>query len=327
MIASKTTEVKYAKRGARGQLPYPAGIYSPNIRYTASENIAPYVLFQPDTTSDGTRYVMNKVVSWLGTDEGITPAEDYARNGNNATWIPFEHFNAIEIDLALIRFGKIGSAVFYDDYMFSQYGTDSLGNDVDGYKDFNPSDPMDPDNSYCPNVLVDWRKGESYFRKAILYECQSVGQNYMYLQSIGRQYCPIKSNIILLDAYNGANCMLYVPTDKSGNCNPNWNSMQFKVMNVSKNSMTLYLSQPAPLTVNRLDTGIDRIVLAPSRCVDFVFVAKRNSCGLIIGSGGMACQAGTFYLTNVYDFSIQVDSDSIGGYSSVLSSLNLNSSN
>lgn len=78
MLARKTTEVKYRVKPVT-RLPYPAGIYSDTIRYTCSANIAPYVVFQPNTSQDAVRYVMNKVGTWLGTEQGMTPAEDYAK--------------------------------------------------------------------------------------------------------------------------------------------------------------------------------------------------------------------------------------------------------
>jgi hypothetical protein len=138
MIAEKKTEVNYRVKPVT-RLPYPAGIYSASISYTCSANVAPYVVFQPNTAQDAVRYVMNKVGTWLGTEQGMTPAEDYAKNGENATWLPFEHFNAIEIELALIQFAKIGQAIFYDQYMFSQNGFDDNGNITSNYKDFTPS--------------------------------------------------------------------------------------------------------------------------------------------------------------------------------------------
>lgn len=156
MLASKTTEVKYRVKPVT-RLPYPAGIYSSTMRYTCSANVAPYVVFQPNTAQDAVRYVMNKVGTWLGTEQGMTPAEDYAKNGENATWLPFEHFNAIEIELALIQFAKIGQAIFYDQYMFSQNGFDANGNTTADYKDFSPE--MD---KFTPMILLDFLKGTGH---------------------------------------------------------------------------------------------------------------------------------------------------------------------
>ena len=157
MLASKTTEVKYRVKPVT-RLPYPAGIYSSTMRYTCSANVAPYVVFQPNTAQDAVRYVMNKVGTWLGTEQGMTPAEDYAKNGEKATWLPFEHFNAIEIELALIQFAKIGQAIFYDQYMFSQNGFDANGNITSDYKDFSPE--MD---KFTPMILLDFLKGTGHF--------------------------------------------------------------------------------------------------------------------------------------------------------------------
>lgn len=156
MIAEKKTEVNYRVKPVT-RLPYPAGIYSASISYTCSANVAPYVVFQPNTSQDAVRYVMNKVGTWLGTEQGMTPAEDYAKNGENATWLPFEHFNAIEIELALIQFAKIGQAIFYDQYMFSQNGFDANGDITSDYKDFTPS--MD---KFIPMILFDFLKGTGH---------------------------------------------------------------------------------------------------------------------------------------------------------------------
>lgn len=156
MIAEKKTEVNYRVKPVT-RLPYPAGIYSDNMSYTCSANVAPYVVFQPNTSQDAVRYVMNKVGTWLGTEQGMTPAEDYAKNGENATWLPFEHFNAIEIELALIQFAKIGQAIFYDQYMFSQNGFDANGNITSNYKDFTPD--MD---KFIPMILFDFLQGTGH---------------------------------------------------------------------------------------------------------------------------------------------------------------------
>ena len=155
MIAEKRTEVNYRVKPVT-RLPYPAGIYSSTMRYTCSANVAPYVVFQPNTAQDAVRYVMNKVGTWLGTEQGMTPAEDYAKNGENATWLPFEHFNAIEIELALIQFAK-KKAIFYDQYMFSQNGFDANGNTTADYKDFSPE--MD---KFTPMILLDFLKGTGH---------------------------------------------------------------------------------------------------------------------------------------------------------------------
>lgn len=138
-----------AAQGARGMLPYPAGTYSSSTTYTATEQVAPYVLL------DGTYYVMNKAGAWLGTSTGKTPAQDYAANGTSATWIPFESFKAIYVELLFARFGLLGSAVFYDDYMFSQHGVDASGNETSDYSGF-------ASGAFTPNILCNFKNGEGH---------------------------------------------------------------------------------------------------------------------------------------------------------------------
>lgn len=154
-MASVTRTVKFAQKGAtgndgtpgkRGMLPFPAGEYSASTRYTATANVAPYVLLS------GTYYVMNKVGSWLGTSTGKTPAQDYATNGLNATWLPFENFKAIYVELLMARLGLIGKAVFYDEFMFSQYGTDAAGNFSTSYQGFS-------NGTFIPNLELNFLTG------------------------------------------------------------------------------------------------------------------------------------------------------------------------
>lgn len=130
--------------GQRGMLPYPMGNFDINTTYTATKNIAPFVYYV-----DGkTYYVMNKE----GVSVGINPVTDYANNGQNATWIPFENYKAIYVEMLMARFGLIGKAVFYDEYMFSQHGTDIDGNPSTDYKGFE-------DGTFTPNLLLNFLTG------------------------------------------------------------------------------------------------------------------------------------------------------------------------
>lgn len=56
------------------------------------------------------------------TVKGVSPKADYAANGTDATWLHMEFFRAVYAELLMARLGLIGKAVFYDEFMFSQYG-------------------------------------------------------------------------------------------------------------------------------------------------------------------------------------------------------------
>lgn len=141
-IASKQTEVKYLKTGKRGPLPYPAGEWTAEATYTATENVAPYVL------RNGVYYVMNKP----GSVKGLDPQTDYATNGQQATWIPFEEYKAVYVELLMARLGLIGKSVFWDNYTFSQKGVDPQGQPSDQYQNFEAG-------TFTPNILIDWVEG------------------------------------------------------------------------------------------------------------------------------------------------------------------------
>lgn len=104
--------------GKKGQLVYPAGIYSNTTSYTTDEYKAPYVL----DPSDGNFYVLNAQMTWLGTSQGNrTPAQDYTQN-KGKYWLKFDAFEAVYAKIGIIANGLIGSAVFNGDFMFSQQG-------------------------------------------------------------------------------------------------------------------------------------------------------------------------------------------------------------
>lgn len=224
--ASITRTVKFAQKGApgdpgadgkRGMLPYPAGVYGLSISYVCTNNVSPYVLLGE------TYYVMNKVGTWVGQNKASninTPQKDYAVNGSNATWIPFEKYKAIYVELLMADFAKLASAVFYGEYMFSQQGVDANGNATSNYQGFGTS-------AFTPNLQLDFKKGRIdanlCFLKASLYTPFNLLQpnsNAIYADfstgfnlDIGRLLStPTVECILYLPkavSYSGAVCYLY----------------------------------------------------------------------------------------------------------------------
>lgn len=136
-------------KGSRGQLPYPAGEYNLYTDYICTDMVAPYVLYE------GIYYVMNQITTWVG--HGVpsninNPQKDYAINGKKATWIPFENYKAIYVEILMANFAKLASAVFSGDYMFSQQGVDAEGNSTSSYEKFGTEE-------FTPNLLFDFLRG------------------------------------------------------------------------------------------------------------------------------------------------------------------------
>lgn len=170
-LATKTGEVKFHQQGKRGMLPYPAGEYDLHTSYVCTDMVAPYVLY------DGIYYVMNQVTTWIG--QGVpsninNPQKDYAVNGTKATWIPFEDYKAIYVEILMANFAKLGSSIFYGEYMFSENGINNVGNPTVDYKSFNPDDPLGESNSvdFVPNYCVNLKTGREFLGKrgSIIFE-------------------------------------------------------------------------------------------------------------------------------------------------------------
>lgn len=120
--------VKDGKEGTDGIMVYPAGVYSADITYTADNETSPVVAY------DGNYYMLIRGKSYNGATmpEGRrNPAEDVANGGSDVRWRLFEKFNAVFADVIMANFAKLGGAVFYGDYMFSQSGTIN-GTEVSG---------------------------------------------------------------------------------------------------------------------------------------------------------------------------------------------------
>ena len=151
-----------AKSAKKDRIPYLAGDYSPDIPYKCTEESTPIV------TYGGIKYVMTKNGIWLGTDKGKTPQQDYAENGNNATWIYFEVAKYLESEIALIHFGLIGASVFWDDYTFSKQGFTYTGVATSQYEYFDPQKLGKVDGLFNPNLLIDWNKGKIIANDAVI---------------------------------------------------------------------------------------------------------------------------------------------------------------
>lgn len=138
--------------GERGRMPFPAGFWSADIEYTATEDITPIVYYEAGSTY----YVMRKTATIIG----VNPMEDYRDNPTTSYWIPFENYKAIFTEILMANFAKLASAVFYGDYMFSQYGKDADGNDTSNYGLFDPTKLGQSDCPFTPNMLLNLLLGK-----------------------------------------------------------------------------------------------------------------------------------------------------------------------
>ena len=143
-------------QGKKGQVVYPAGVYGNTVSYTTTETKAPYV-YDP---SDGNFYVLNAIMTWLGTEQNNrTPSQSYAES-QGLYWLKFDAYEAIYAKIGIIANGLIGSAVFNGNYMFSQQGTDANGNPSSNYEEFTGG----ADSPFKPNLLINFNTGDLTYK-------------------------------------------------------------------------------------------------------------------------------------------------------------------
>ena len=107
--------------GKKAPIIYPMGIYDLNTTYEATADKQPYVY---DGSGDGGFYLYNDLNNlWKGVEENKeTPAMHVSTGGTR--WLVFEQFELLWSNVGVINNGLIGSAVFNNNFMFSQQGKD-----------------------------------------------------------------------------------------------------------------------------------------------------------------------------------------------------------
>lgn len=219
------------KDGRDGRIVYPAGIYDATVTYTATDTKAPYVLY------GDTYYVMNVTTSWTGSqNEGKTPADDYEQNGEHATWIPMEKFEAVYAKLLIADNGTLGKFVFNGNYMFSQQGKDGSGNSSSDYENFNPDRP--DSGNFQPNLYIDGLTGKivasnAYVKGSYKEQAKLVTNSDYYFLEYGGGIISVNRSV---DDLMGKNTHQHVSVGSgwiynSGNPEKEWSS--YTITNVS----------------------------------------------------------------------------------------------
>ena len=154
--------------GEMGRMIYPAGNFNSSTKYTIDGKTSPYV-FDVST---------NKYYVLINNYNGDTTPS----LSNSTYWKEMNQYSAIYTEMLIADFGKVGSAVFCGDYMFSQYGYVFDGNggyrwsSEGGYKHFGTSRKnitetikdisvlnIIKQSKFVPSVLIDFKTGDCYF--------------------------------------------------------------------------------------------------------------------------------------------------------------------
>lgn len=172
IVASGRRTVQYLKQGPAGpqgnagRMPVPYGEYGDYSTYTCTDTVAPMVYYKASGASTGYYYVMIRNVTWrYGTD--TDPQTDSLRTNN--TWQRLQTVDYFFTKLLMADFGLIGSAVFYDNLMFSQQGIKNGAASTDYASlttDSNGDVVETAAANFKPNFWVNFRNGKFKARNA-----------------------------------------------------------------------------------------------------------------------------------------------------------------
>lgn len=144
--------------GIPGLMAYPAGIYDDHTVYTSTETTTPVVMDGRDAEGVAQYFVLKAGQTYCGlTATYATPHEDAAYGGTAAQWVRMDRFNSIFADIVMAEFGKLASAVFSGDLMFSEQGVDGDGEPSTDYR-------LIKTGGFTPNLKLDLKTGEAYIK-------------------------------------------------------------------------------------------------------------------------------------------------------------------
>lgn len=296
--------------GRKGQLVYPAGIYSNTTNYTTDEYKAPYVLDE----SDNNYYVLNAQMTWLGTEQGSrTPSQDYAQN-HGEYWLRFDFYEAVFAKIGIIANGLIGSAVFNGDYMFSQQGINPSASDASTiqYQLFDEDHIYD--GSFTPNIMFNFKTGAGHLAAGkILFDREgNVTLNELYVTGY------IQEDFEILGA--GASSLSFSPNKKNYLFNAvNSNSITLGTDNLFGKGETIKeyniyngsTSQIYISTYNWDDSDLNFVGMAHS--VNHITLKAGRCAKLIVFRDSTTMSNAKTILVNQAEFTYESDGG-IGGY-------------
>jgi hypothetical protein len=137
------------------KVPYLAGVWQSTIEYTPTEYETPYVYH------NGQYYVLIKTSSSKGENPSAETSTD--------VWAHMEHYQQLIVNALVADLARIGGAVYYGDYMFSQYGDSADKGSDKEYQDA-PEVPqyIEDSNDFMPYLFIDFKTGTIYARKAYI---------------------------------------------------------------------------------------------------------------------------------------------------------------
>jgi hypothetical protein len=153
----------YGEQGESGKVPYPAGTWDAGTTYTPTDRTTPYV------ERGGQYYILVKTTASKG--------EDPASSSYSDVWKHMDSFQYMLVNALVAQLARVGAAVFYDDFMMSQYGY----HDNTGDLNYEPSEPATWEQlvryalygtegcaKFVPQLLIDFKEGRLLAQNACI---------------------------------------------------------------------------------------------------------------------------------------------------------------
>lgn len=102
-----------------------------------------------------------QVYMWMSRIPGntsVNPKTDVSSANPSGKWKAYQHWPLLSTGILMAQFGLIGSAVFKDGYMYSQYGVDADGRHTEDYRDFGTP-------AFTPNLMLDFLNGAGHYAR------------------------------------------------------------------------------------------------------------------------------------------------------------------
>ena len=291
--------------GRRGQVVYPAGIYSADNTYQTTADKAPYVY------DSGEYYVLNAIITWgAGTGNTTSPSVD-AVSGTKS-WVKFDGFDAIFTNILIASNGLVGSAVFNEQWVFSQQGIDNLGNTSTRYQDFNINDPFA--GSFIPNIAFNFEDGSGFLAHGnIKFDSDGkiAARNIKLTGSSVREYVPwggIGASIeylnTIIDSEPDSSEIIPVNFKYGPSIFERGQTYEGSIYNATNkvirlSNILLQASYPNPSTENGIVFTATQVVLYPKSSFDYLYTVTA-----LTTIGSTLNVTGSFICRNISEFSM-----------------------
>jgi hypothetical protein len=141
------TQISVKEDPKPGAIYFPRGEWQSTATYTRTDEVIQFVQFE------GYAYEVLKPSVTGGND----PRDDIKVDGGN--WKAMGRYDVIATQVLLANFAIIAGAVFWNNRLMSQQGTDNSGNPTSNFVEYNENSAGTETGNFHPNILINFING------------------------------------------------------------------------------------------------------------------------------------------------------------------------